>query len=655
MSRRKKRLSQLDQETRVALAYDALQKMCPSLTAYARSYTNKKTVRVVPGKNTETDGKTIFIRPPLTLAHQPEHDRRICGMRGTDGIQRCEACALRERIMTLLHHEIAHISHGSFIRYSKRNLLADPWNKVRSFLPIYENSYLNFVDSNTDNAEKRVHSLVAANGIHDHVSMVHLMNEDHRINTASYVREPALWKRMHLLSEEILYNGIEMDDGTFEKWQDMEDDRQILAASLFYMEGFDIEPEFSEKVVNCIFDPRVKRILDQTAYHKSSMDTLLDAIQLVSLFREHDLLNKHTKPRDEMTPEESKELDEFLKALREILKSLFGHGEKLGVGGDDCGEDDHGMGPGDLEDPSDETVRKVIDAKNWLDNIPGHFGGINVYPVGQGPSFRPERAQEIPKASEAIIGKAVAKSRIALQMNARAKLHRDQKHGRVDARSLGKRAWNEGDGRLFKTKTVPDKRDYEVLIGFDISGSTSSIPSYDMNPPVTRLEMLKFSVAALADTMHRLGVKFSIYAHNTGHSYDDTNGYTSTMDIYTVKTVDEVWTPKVRERLSSIDNDGSNLDGNTLQFYRKQLDKSRASDKILMYFTDGMMPGMASREELPILQQEIETCRRNGYTLLGVGVFTDAPIRHGLPTVQVNGEADYPAVIDHLAKRLQKK
>ena len=73
--------------------------------------------------------------------------------------------------------------------------------------------------------------------------------------------------------------------------------------------------------------------------------------------------------------------------------------------------------------------------------------------------------------SEGVLGPALMRMRVAFGDNRRARLDRNQRSGKVDGRVLGKRAWN-GDDRLFGRKTVPDKRDYLVIIGVDISGST---------------------------------------------------------------------------------------------------------------------------------------------------------------------------------------
>ena len=81
-------------------------------------------------------------------------------------------------------------------------------------------------------------------------------------------------------------------------------------------------------------------------------------------------------------------------------------------------------------------------------------------------------------------------------------------------------------------------------------------------------------------------------------------------------------------------------------------DRVQATDKIILYCTDGKMPAENHDEELEILQREIKICKQKGYTLLGVGIRTDSPVRHGLDTVQVDEHSDVVKVVRHLEKRL---
>lgn len=249
-------------------------------------------------------------------------------------------------------------------------------------------------------------------------------------------------------------------------------------------------------------------------------------------------------------------------------------------------------------------------------------------------------------APESILGPALLRMRVAFSENQRGKELRHLKAGKVDAKVLGKRAFHD-DERIFRRRVLPGKRNYFVLIGMDVSGSTIG----------KNIAIEKMAVMAQCQLLARMGIQFAVFAHSGGFTdpSDPGRGNGFNLEIYHIKDSDEPWTPKTEERLREIGPDSANLDGHTLEFYRKYLDKVNATDKIIMYYTDGKMPAENHDEELEILQREIKMCKRKGYTLLGVGIRTDSPIRHGLDTVQVDEKEDVVKVVKHLEKRLLRR
>lgn len=246
------------------------------------------------------------------------------------------------------------------------------------------------------------------------------------------------------------------------------------------------------------------------------------------------------------------------------------------------------------------------------------------------------------RVPEPVLGPALMRMRRAFTDNQRGKNTANLKNGKVNPRVLGKRAPFD-DERLFRRKTQPGKKNYHVLIGGDISGSTFG----------TNLALEKRAIMAQAELCHRLGVGFSVYCHTGDYSMPEFGrSHGMSLEVYHIKDAHEPWTEAVRERLESIGPSSANLDGHSLEFYRKRLDEIVATDKIIMYYTDGKMPAENYQEELEILQREIRTCGQKGYTLMGVGIRTDSPVRHGLDTVQVDGDSDIIKVVEHLEKRL---
>lgn len=237
---------------------------------------------------------------------------------------------------------------------------------------------------------------------------------------------------------------------------------------------------------------------------------------------------------------------------------------------------------------------------------------------------------EIP---ERILTPALTKLRIIFADNRRGAHFTNLKKGRVNSRVLGKRVPVE-DERLFQKKLKPGKKDYFVLIGLDISGSTS-------RPGL--LEMIKAAAYAKAELCSRMGVKFAVYAHTGEHS---------DVAIYEVKAPHERWDKETRERLAALCSTHANLDGHTLEFYRKVTERQDATDKIILYYTDGAMPLANYEEELEILQHNILICKRQGIAIVGVGIQNDDPTEHGLDTIRLDVIEDVPKVVQELEKRL---
>lgn len=296
-----------------------------------------------------------------------------------------------------------------------------------------------------------------------------------------------------------------------------------------------------------------------------------------------------------------------------------------------------------FEKPSERIfglkVWKYEDREADVVNRPWHAWGGNLY----GGGYASLRGQRIDPVGEAVLGPALMRMRLVFSDNKRTKHNRNQRSGRIDTRTLGKRAWS-GDDRLFGQKVVPNKKDYFVALFLDVSGSTRGV----------NLKMIKEAALAQAELCHRMGIKFAVYAH-TGSPSEvpaDNESWDIWVDLYEVKAPDQGWDDKCREALMSLNPSAANLDGHTLEFARKLLDTRTETNRVILYYSDGAMPLENHDEELEILQREIKTCRAKGYTLAGVGVRTDSPSRHGMDTVQIDDSAEVGKVVTHLERHI---
>lgn len=254
-----------------------------------------------------------------------------------------------------------------------------------------------------------------------------------------------------------------------------------------------------------------------------------------------------------------------------------------------------------------------------------------------------ELGRVIEDIPESVLGRALMKTRAVFDDNKRNHRETGKRSGRVNTRSLYK--LRVGDDRVFYSKNKPGKKDYFVVIGGDASGSTTG----------ENLQLIKTSMLAQAELCSRVGVDFEVWMHTADAKIDNMGEVSYTLDMYCIKTKDEPWDEKRRQRLHDMYPVSGNLDGHTLEFYRKRADASRATDKIIMYYTDGKMPAANHDEELEVLQREIKTCKTKGYVCMAVGIHTNSPIEHGFDTVQIDSIDEIIRVVEHLDKRLVRK
>lgn len=242
---------------------------------------------------------------------------------------------------------------------------------------------------------------------------------------------------------------------------------------------------------------------------------------------------------------------------------------------------------------------------------------------------------------ETILGPALNEMRRAFSDNQRAAHEHHLKSGKINARVLGKRA-PFGDQRLFQKKRLPGKKSYAVIMGIDISGSTVGV----------NLALAKRAAMAQAELCARMGIDFAIYAHTANGSWNNYSYNNLWLDVYEIKSFDQPWADSAKAALNQISADAENLDGHGVEYYRRIIERHPATDKIILYYSDGKMPAANHDEELEILQREIAYCKAKQITLLGVGIRTDSPRRHGLDTVQVNDDSDVSKVVKHLQSAL---
>lgn len=324
-----------------------------------------------------------------------------------------------------------------------------------------------------------------------------------------------------------------------------------------------------------------------------------------------------------------------LREIREALERFTGHEDnELHEG-----EDNTKPSEGELT-PEEIRVAENALKQEAFDEISSNVSGVVVqrYEAGatNGTVWENHVYAQPVALDKAILAASVLEGRRTFTSNRASKFSSDLRSGpRIDPRKLGKRV-PVNDDRIFGKRTSLSKKSYFVLIGLDVSGSTSE---------GDRIERMKAMVGMHAEMLSKLRIPFAVYAHTA-------SSFGGAVLIGEIKSPTEPWGTSQKEALDKVWAYTANLDGHTLEFYRKVMERQRATDRLILYYTDGAMPLENYNEELAVLTREIETCKKLDIHLLGVGCNTDSPKRHGLETVRFDSLADSKKVLEALRKKV---
>lgn len=261
---------------------------------------------------------------------------------------------------------------------------------------------------------------------------------------------------------------------------------------------------------------------------------------------------------------------------------------------------------------------------------------------------------DILRTPEDILQPAMFEMNRVFSDNQRSRDDRNLKRGKLDGRALGKRAWKGDDDRLYKKRDRPKKRDYAVIIAGDCSWSQHLGKT---------MVVTKQAMFAQAELLHRMGIAFEVWAHTAevGRAYlkarrkgDDDVEPDFEMVMNQIKSWTDPWNQQHQEGLAWLHAVETNLDGHNLEFLRKRLMMTDATDKILLYYTDGEMPAANYEDELEVLKRELDLYKRLGILIVGVGVGTDSPREYGLDTVRIDNKGDIGKVVKHLEGELTR-
>ena len=315
------------------------------------------------------------------------------------------------------------------------------------------------------------------------------------------------------------------------------------------------------------------------------------------------------------------EIEEQLQRAKELMIYVMGH------------ED---TGPTSSNSGSDALVLERVIKQEGFDH-PTDF--IEKFDLKTIKDYEGKAKPVEQKAPRSTLTPSIAKLRVVFAANRKTGMERSLPAGsRLDTRHLHRAGGGE-DHRVFAKRNIPKSRNWFVCVGLDFSGSTASNGA--------DIATMKAG-HAVGEMLHELDVRFAMYAHTTGNL-----GGNRALEHVEIKSPSGNWRARgVQDVLFAQRGRGVNLDGHSLEQYRKIIEAERATDKMMMYFTDGEMPNANFYEELRLLQENITILQRQRCHLFGVGYRTDSPKAHGLDTIQFDDPDDVTSIVKGLEARL---
>lgn len=674
---------------RVDRATTVLRSMLPTLSAYASAMIGRQ-IAVSVGPQTQTTTSQIWVRPPLELADLGPHIARYCGRRDEKGVLTCPTCRGIESVLVRLRHEISHHVYGSFaerrFRVPGREVYGDLEDALvhvpigaRPLVMVLEDMRIDRLACDDDPhgaaTHYTFHAQIAVGGGDSGHPPISEGDLPARVTFGllSYMVGSDVAEMIGDDAVEILHDArvIDLVGGDFEA-----EDVPLLAAQLYdrlvELGVFDAEPEPPKAESD---DPGDNDNGDgdngdngngdddnggDSGDHDSHEDepgTAEDSDHADGAGQpESGDGDGSGQPGSDQAPEPSADSAEpGGRGPDDGADPTTGDGvsggevtsasapepakaaERLSAGASRVYGEEHDPHEHNRQDEKiAEAVTALLEHVAVLGEVSAKVGAINVYTDGDGRLMK--SSARVSRVDDMTLGGLVGKARRVFSDNAAVKRTKGTPRGRVEPTLLGRRAWNPEDPRVFGSRIRPNAPSYTLLIGMDNSYSTKMLGVVDL---------IRSCVDAMAGLCSRTGVDFSVYAHTTSPYYKPNQPMD--MEIYQLKSVYEPWTPRVRDRLGRLSPGETNLDGSTLRLYRRRLLSQPATRRILLYFTDGEIPGSGGAAEAEIMRSEVGACRRDGVTLLGVGIRTSSPEKFGIPTVRLDGPSDIAGVLAFLA------
>ncbi len=234
--------------------------MQSQLTSFARSVTGNEKVQVhATHLGPYSVGNKIFIRPPLALGRDYGHDRQVCGRRGYDGRQECDACRVREVVDFYLYHEIGHVWLGTQDRATQED-----WNLFETLVEMWHPEQACDHGRDTRSRAREYNECMPiANVFNRYLGMILNALEDARVNEGMFDTRPGLRRVFEVNIERMMSQGFDSDDPAEAKtWHEAPADVQFTVGLSMLACNYSPANFFHPDVITALGD---RRVLDVTS------------------------------------------------------------------------------------------------------------------------------------------------------------------------------------------------------------------------------------------------------------------------------------------------------------------------------------------------------------------------------------------------------
>ncbi len=263
------------------LAVQQFNKMTPMLSAFARTITGNAKLNVRAGKMSATDGKTIFVRPPLALAESSRHERSLCDERDENMRLLCVACRTSEQVWRTVHHEISHIV-GNSMAPSRDDVIADLIKVVYEWHPTNACTHGREIEQKI---RRSVDYLGVFEAFSAWSSLITQSLEDARIDSMMLRMKPGLRKQFYAENYRIFTEGNQNDNGEYFLWRDAPINAQLVIGLMLMGSGYVIEDGWLRpEVIEILGDEKLNLIADEVetwdSVHDSASGTIRAFVRL---------------------------------------------------------------------------------------------------------------------------------------------------------------------------------------------------------------------------------------------------------------------------------------------------------------------------------------------------------------------------------------